>query len=132
MKRFIFLVVIIMCVALTGCQAIEKEEKIDVNATVTDIEYQSSDGTMMPIFNGETTILIPQTLPARYLVTISYEDVSKTFNDRNLYENVKEGDTTTKTKQLDFKRARSCWHFIHAFSPFCYLLYQLPKFNYES
>ena len=93
MKRFILLVVIIMCVSLTGCQAIEKEEKIDVNATVTDIQYWSSYVTMMPIFNGKTTTLIPQTHPARYLVTISYEDVSETFNDRNLYENVKEGDT---------------------------------------
>ena len=93
MKWFILLVVIIMCVALTCCQAIEKEEKIDVNATVTDIQYRSSYVTMMPIFNGKTTTLIPQTHPARYLVTISYEDVSETFNDRNLYENVKEGDT---------------------------------------
>lgn len=92
MKRFILLVVIIMSVALTGCQTIEKEEKIDVNATVTDMQYQSSYVTMMPIYNGKTTTLIPQTHPARYLVTISYEDVSETFNDRNLYENVKEGD----------------------------------------
>ena len=90
---FILLAVIIMCVALTGCQTIEKEEKIDVNATVTDIQYRSSYVTMMPIYNGKTTTLIPQTHPARYLVTISYEDVSETFNDRNLYENVKEGDT---------------------------------------
>lgn len=93
MKRFILLVVIIMCVALTGCLAIEKEEKIDVNATVTDIQYRSSYVTMTPIFNGKTTTIIPQTHPACYLVTISYEDVSETFNDRNLYENVKEGDT---------------------------------------
>lgn len=93
MKRFILLVVIIMCVALTGCQIIEKEEKIDVNATVTDMQYRSSYVTMMPIYTGKTTTLIPQTHPARYLVTISYEDVSETFNNRNLYENVKEGDT---------------------------------------
>lgn len=94
MKRFIlFVVIIMMCVALTGCQTIEKEEKIDVNATVTDMQYRSSYVTMMPIYNGQTTIILPQTYPARYLVTISYEDVSKTFNDINLYENVKEGDT---------------------------------------
>ena len=84
MKRFILLVVIIMCIALTGCQTIEKEEKIDVNATVTDMQYRSSYVTFLPIYNGKTTTLIPQTHPARYLVTISYEDVSETFNDRNL------------------------------------------------
>lgn len=92
MKRFILLVVII-CVALTGCQTIEKEEKIDVNATVTDMQYRSSYVTMMTIYNDKTTTLIPKTHPARYLVTISYENVSETFNDKNLYENVKEGDT---------------------------------------
>lgn len=93
MKRFILFVVIIMCIALTGCQTIAREEKIDVNATVTDMQYRSSYVTMMPIYNGKTTTLIPQTHPARYLVTISYEDVSETFNNRNLYENVKKGDT---------------------------------------
>ena len=93
MKRFILLIVIIMCVVLTSCQTIEKEEKIDVNATVTDMQYHGSYVTMISIFNGKTTTLIPQTHPARYLVTISYEDVSETFDDKNLYENVKEGDT---------------------------------------
>lgn len=93
MKRFILLVIIIMCAALTGCQKIEKEEKFDVNAMVTDIQYHSSYITTIPIYNGKTTTLIPQTHPAQYLVTISYEDVSETFNDKNLYENVKEGDT---------------------------------------
>lgn len=93
MKRFILLVVIIMCVALTGCQTVEKEEKIDVNATVTDMQYRSSYVTMVPIKSGKIRTFVPQTHPARYLVTISYEDVSKTFNNRDLYENVKEGDT---------------------------------------
>ncbi len=93
MKRFILLVVIIMCVVLTGCQTVEKEEKIDVIATVTDMQYRSSYQTTIPIYNGKTTTFISQTHPARYLVTISYEDVSETFNNRNLYENVKEGDT---------------------------------------
>lgn len=93
MKRFILLIVMIMCVSLTGCQTIEKEEKIDVNATVTDMQYRSSYVVLIPLYNGKTTTYIPQTYPARYLVTISYEDVSETFDDINLYENVKEGDT---------------------------------------
>lgn len=92
MKRFILFVVIIMCMSLTGCQTIEKEEKISVNATVTDMQYQSSYITMIPISNGKTTTFIQQVHPASYLVTISYGDVSETFNDKNLYENVKKGD----------------------------------------
>ena len=93
MKRFILLVVIIMCVVLTGCQAIEKEEKIDVNATVTDMQYRVPYVTMIPIYTGKTLLYFPQSHPARYLVTISYEDVSETFDNINLYNNVKKGDT---------------------------------------
>lgn len=93
MKRFILLVVIIMCVTLTGCQTIKKEEKIDVNATVTDMQYRSPYIILRPIIYNGNPAVIPQTILARYLVTISYEDVSETFDDKKLYENVKEGDT---------------------------------------
>lgn len=91
MKRFILLIVIIMCVVLTGCQTVEKEERIDVIATVLDMEYQ--DKMNVPVCNGETIYYIEVDQIPRYLVTISYKGVSKTFDDRNLYENVKEVDT---------------------------------------
>jgi hypothetical protein len=93
MKRFVLLVAIIMCTILTGCQLIEKEEKINVNAEVTDMQYERSYVTKRPMKMGETYTYVSQRHPARYLVTISYEDVSETFNDENLYESVKEGDT---------------------------------------
>lgn len=94
MKRFILLIVFSMCVALTsGCQTIEKEKTIDVNATVTDKRYRSSYVTMTHMRIGKTTTLVPQPHPERYLVTISYENVSETFDDKDLYENVEVKDT---------------------------------------
>ena len=90
MKRFILLVVI-MCI-LTGCQRIAKE-KTEVNGTVVDMQYQSSYKTLMIMSNGKSTALIPQIHPAQYLITISYKNVSETFDDEKLYKSVKEGDT---------------------------------------
>ena len=72
---------------------IEKEEKINVTATVSNMEYSSSYVTICPMFTGKTLICIPQMHPSCYLVTISYENVSETFDDINLYERVKKGYT---------------------------------------
>ena len=93
MKRFILIVVMIMCATLTGCEEIKKEEIINVDATVIDTQYQAMYTVFIPIFNGKSIIVIPQVHPAEYNVTISYEDVSKTFNDKNLFMSVKDGDT---------------------------------------
>ena len=93
MKRFILIAVMIMCATLTGCKKIEKEEIINVDATVTDTQYQSMHTILIPIFNGKSITYIPQVHPAKYIVIISYGDISETFNDMDLYERVKVGDT---------------------------------------
>lgn len=67
MKRFILLVVIIICVVLTGCQAIEKEEKIDVNATVTDMRYRVPYVTKSPMYNSKTMSPFPKLHPAFHM-----------------------------------------------------------------
>lgn len=88
MKRFtVLLAIIIMCVVLTGCQSVIVREKIEVSATVTEMQYEVSLVWYNP------ALKMPQVLPAEYLVTISYEDISETFDDQTLYESVKEGDT---------------------------------------
>ncbi len=97
MKRFFMLIAIFMCVTLTGCQTIAREERISVTATVTDMEYHSLYITMIPVYSNKTTTLIPQTHPARFLVTITYQNVSETFDNKELYNQVKEGDTIQMT-----------------------------------
>lgn len=94
MKRFTVLLAIIMCVVLTGCQSVFVREKTEVSATVTEMQYEDSYTTLMPMYNAatKTTMLIPQSHSAQYLVTITYEGISETFDDKTLYESVKEGD----------------------------------------
>ena len=95
MKRFIImLLTIIMCVVVTGCRTIVIREKEEVSAIVTEMQYKSSYITFISMYNAatKTTTLIPQTHPAKYLVTIAYGGISETFNDKNLYESVKEGE----------------------------------------
>lgn len=86
MKRFSVLA-IIMCVVLTSCQSVIVTEKIEVSATVTEMQYEDS----RIFFNPATKM--PQVFHEKYLVTISYEDISETFDDKTLYESVKEGST---------------------------------------
>lgn len=58
------------------------------------LQYKASYTTLMPMYNAatKTTMLIPQAHSAQYLVTITYEGISETFDDKTLYESVKEGD----------------------------------------
>ena len=94
MKRFIILLtaIILFVVFASYCIKIEKEEKIEVSATVVDMQYEDSYMILTPIIYGKITTFVPRTYPERYLVTISYDDVSETFDDKELYENVKIGD----------------------------------------
>lgn len=87
MKRFTALLAIIMCVVLTGCQSDIVREKIEVSAIVTEKQYKDS------YFRYNPALKMPQRVSAKYLVTISYEDISETFVFKSLYESVEEGDS---------------------------------------
>lgn len=95
MKRFILLAMIIVYLAftLTGCQLVVVKEEIE--AVITDVQYEALSFLMLPTYNSitKTTEIRQQIVPAKYLVTITFEDVSETFNDKELYDSVKEGDT---------------------------------------
>ena len=93
MKRVILLVCILMCIVLTGCQKVEREETMKVRATVTDRSHTVSYTTLIPIYNGKTHSYIPQFHPATYHVTVSYGDIYYTFNNQELYNSVQVGDT---------------------------------------
>lgn len=93
MKRVILLVCVLMCVVLTGCQKVEREETTEVIATVTDRSHTIAYTTLMPMRSGKVTTYMPQFHPATYYVAVSYEGISKTFNNQALYESVQVGDT---------------------------------------
>lgn len=95
MKRFVLLVTIIMCVVLTGCQSLTVSEEIEVSAVIAEVQYKAPYILQLPTYDSisKTTKIRQQPYPAQYLVTITYKDISETFNDRDLYESVAEGDT---------------------------------------
>lgn len=94
MKRLILLLIII-CFCLTGCESIKLQKEFEVSATVSEKVYTSSYTTFITIYNSQTksTSLIPLTYPEKYLITITYKDISETFDSKSLYLSVKEGDT---------------------------------------
>lgn len=95
MKRFIWFIAIIMCVVFVSCQLATVEEKVEVSATITEMEYKASYVYFLPTYNSatKTTTIISQPHPAQYLVTITYENITQTFDDKDLYESVQKGDT---------------------------------------
>ena len=95
MKRIVFLLVIALCFALMGCQKIVTEETIEVQAIVTDKAYKSAYVTMIPVKVGNVTTMVPQNHPAKYYITVTYEDLSETFDNKALYEELCEGDVLT-------------------------------------
>ncbi len=95
MKRIILVSTIILCILLAGCQKIVEEETFEVTAVVAEKEYKSSYTTYTPMRVGKVTMMSPQFHPAKYNVTIVYEDMAQTFNNQALYEKVSKGDTIT-------------------------------------
>lgn len=55
---------------------------------VSEKEYKKE--TLVPMVDGKT--IIPTTIPVRYLLTVTYDKVNETFNNKELYENIQKGD----------------------------------------
>ncbi len=96
MKRTIILfTLLVLILSLTGCGG--TVEKSEVDAVVTKLQYNPPEDYISPEYNFilKMPMLTLHTRPAEYLVTISYEGISVTFNDQKLFESLKEGDTIT-------------------------------------
>ena len=102
MKRSIVFVVAVlllvtMCVALTGCKRITETEEQIVVGTVTDKTFRKAHTTFSHVLVGKTTTTIPHRHPAKYLVTITYQGLTETFNNITLYNSVEVGDSVEIT-----------------------------------
>ena len=93
MKRFL-VVVIIMCVILTGCESNPSREQITFREQIEEVSGIVTDKEEQPelVFIPGMNAFLP-TGKTRYLVTITYEHLSQTFENQDLYETVEEGDT---------------------------------------
>ena len=87
MKKIIILALIaVMLFCFAGCAKLISTETQEVEATVTDVYYQGAWVQMIP--TGKT--VIPISHPAQHKVTFTYENVTLTVNDKELYDRYKD------------------------------------------
>lgn len=93
MKRFIALL-IISCTLLTGChQYVYKCTK--VTGTVTSMEHKDSE-LVSELYHDVATRTLrtrERTEPEHNYVTVSYEDIVETFDNSELFDTLKVGDS---------------------------------------
>ena len=83
MKRIIILALIaVILLCFTGCAKLINTETQEVEATITDVYHRGAWVQM--ISSGKT--MIPISHPAKYEVTFTYEDVTLTVDDKELYD----------------------------------------------
>ena len=87
MKKIIsmaLIAVILLC--FVGCAKLINTETQEVDATVTDVHYRCAWTQM--VWSGK--VMIPIIHPAEYKVTFTYQNVTLTVNDKNLYDSYKD------------------------------------------
>ena len=82
MKKIILLCLIIFIISLTGCAKVIKTEEQDVKVKVINVNHTPHRFYMV----GK----VPITHPAKYEVTVKYEDKTYTFDNDYLYEKYKD------------------------------------------
>ena len=100
MKRrsiIIVAVLLLVCIALTGCARITEKEEQKVIGTVTARHYTAPYVTITRVPIGRGGSSITHTHPARHMVTITYGELTTTVNDSSLYHSVKVGDQVEVT-----------------------------------
>ena len=96
MKRTLILfILLILILSMTGCGG--TAEKSEVDAVVTKLQYNPPKQYTSIEYNFvlKMPMVTSHTKPAEYLITISYEDTSITYDNEKLFETAKEGDTIT-------------------------------------
>jgi len=69
------------------------QEEHEVMGTVTALEYHDSDTTFTPINAGKVTTFMSHQHSEQYLITVTYQDLTDTFDDKTLYQRVQRGDS---------------------------------------
>lgn len=83
MKKIIPL--LLTAALLTSCAKLTEMEFKTVKATI--VAAEQTPLMMMPVQSGKTVTYT--TFPARYEITIKYDDISTTINDEDLYNQYK-------------------------------------------
>ncbi|WP_353096211.1 hypothetical protein [Tissierella praeacuta] len=91
MKRLtLTLICILLSLTLISCTRYELVGEVD--AVVINKEHKESYTTMtvIPVFNGKTTMMIPRTQyhPERHYIELRYKDMTKTIDNEELYNTI--------------------------------------------
>lgn len=99
---------IILCVTLfmlSGCKDID--DYIGKEGIITGKEYQPAHTTLMPIYNGKTVMIVPQSHPEEYIFLISFVETESTEEiefcvTENIYNEYEIGDKIVITYEFSF------------------------------
>lgn len=76
----------------------------EVVATITNKEHIGNKTNYIPISAGDVFYFILQDISEKHTVTITYEDVSITIEDKELYDSYNENDTITMILQTAYDK----------------------------
>lgn len=96
MKRFTTTLLIVFAIfLLTGCEQQQSQTFTTVVGIVTNMEHEDSQYIPIPYYNTNTkqTTIKFQFFPEHNYVTIAYDNLSQTFDDKELYNKVAIGDS---------------------------------------
>ena len=78
---------------LVGCESGGYKEQYVVDATVVSKEYEAPRTYTSVVPSGKSVFPITRTIPAKYLVTVTYENIPLTINSQPIYESLENGDS---------------------------------------
>ena len=100
MKRWFIVmiaVLLLFSIVLAGCKRVTETEEQVVVGTVTERRFRASRTTYTHVNFGKSSVPLAHIHPAEYLVTITYGDISHTFNNVTLYRTCDVGDSVEVT-----------------------------------
>lgn len=90
----IVIIAVIISLIITSIDTEQQFElkETSVQAQVLSLEYVEESSSLVPVRMGKTTTYIHRTNPAKFLVTLSYDDVTETFDSEALYHAAESGE----------------------------------------
>lgn len=95
-RLFLFSVLallILMMFGLVGCESGGYKEQIVVDASVVSKEYEAPRTYKTVVPCGKSVIPVTRTTSPKYLVTVTYDNLSLTIDSESIYSSVKNGDS---------------------------------------
>lgn len=102
MKIKYFLLAVITAIALAGCAEEYKTQTVD--AIVIEKDYDAPKTTKKRVKQNGKYVTKSKKHPAEYDVTVSYNGIEEEFDDKKLYNSVKEGQKIKVTYKTGYDK----------------------------